>query len=230
MGRRAVVAVTGSSKGSRTAWLFSRFLLRRAGLEPRFVHPGGAEASTKAAEEMRGLLILGGVDIDPATYEGTEHPSIVRSEPERDALELSLLERARTKGLPAMGICRGMQLINLFHGGTLHPHIHDLELQNAHPHSPLPVRDVTVEAGTRLHAIVGTPKLRVNALHHQAVERLGEGLRSAAHDANGIVQALEGTGERFLLGVQWHPEYMPYAWHSGKIFAAFAAAVKEGRA
>ena len=226
MGR--TVVVTGSTRGSRIAWSMAAFLLGLFGVKPRFFHPGRWEERG----EMAGLLILGGIDIDPATYGGTEHPAIVRSDPERDAMELALLRRADSEGLPVMGICRGMQMIDLFYGGTLHPHLHDLDLSYPHPHTPLPLRTVTIEPKTRLHAIVGAPRLRVNALHHQAVARLGEGLRTAARDANGLVQAIEGVGERFVLGLQWHPEYMPYAWHSRKIFAAFAAAVKKeaGRA
>jgi putative glutamine amidotransferase len=218
------VVVTGSRRGSRIAWNASRFLLRLFGVKARFFHPDRWDANAP----MDGLLVLGGIDIDPATYGGDEHPSIVRSDPARDAMELALLARAEREGSPVMGICRGMQLINLYMGGTLHPHIHDLDLEHRHPHTPLPLRTVVVEPGTRLHAVVGAPKLRVNALHHQAVDRIGEGLRTAAHDANRIVQAVEGTGARFVLGLQWHPEFMPYAWHSRKIFAAFAEAVKEG--
>ena len=214
------IVVTGSSRGSRLAWSAARFLLRFYGARPRFFHPEKWEKETP----MAGLLLLGGVDIDPATYGGTAHPAIVRSEPARDAMELALLARARREGVPVLGICRGMQMIDLFGGGTLHPHIHDLDLRHAHPHTPLPLREVTVEPGTRLDAIVGQRRLRVNALHHQAVDRLGEGLRPAARDANGILQAIEGVGPRFVLGVQWHPEFMPYASHSRRIFAAFVAA------
>ena len=202
----------------------SRFLLALNGIESRFFHPKIWEESRRF--EMDGLLITGGIDIDPDTYGGSEHPSIVRSDPKRDAMELALLERASGQGLPVMGICRGMQLINLFHGGTLHPHIHDLELDYPHPHTPLPLRNVTIEQRTRLHAIVGTPILRVNALHHQAVDHIGDGLRTAAHDRNGIVQAIESKKGTFVLGLQWHPEFMPYAWHSRRIFSAFANTVK----
>ncbi|WP_456450794.1 gamma-glutamyl-gamma-aminobutyrate hydrolase family protein [Hydrogenimonas sp.] len=223
MGR--TVVVTGSTRGSRIAWNASRFLLRLFGVRARFFHPGSWEEGA----DMDGLLVLGGIDIDPATYGGTEHPSIAKSDPARDAMELALLARADAEGLPVMGICRGMQLLNLFYGGTLHPHIHDLELNHPHPHTPLPLRFVTVEPRTRLHAIVGAPKLRVNALHHQAVDALGEGLRKAASDANGITQAIEGVDSRFVLGLQWHPEFMPYAWHSRKLFAAFAEAAKAVR-
>lgn len=223
MGRRSVV-VTGSTRGSRTAWYMSRFLLALNGIEARFCHPKGWDPDR--AVEMDGLLITGGIDIDPETYGGGEHPSIVRSDPKRDEMEIALLKRAVEEGMPVMGICRGMQLIDLFHGGTLHPHIHDLELDYPHPHTPLPLRTVTIEPQTRLYTIVGTSTLRVNALHHQAVDAIGEGLRIAAHDRNGIVQAIESTTDRFILGLQWHPEFMPYAWHTRRIFSAFSKAVK----
>ncbi|WP_457597290.1 gamma-glutamyl-gamma-aminobutyrate hydrolase family protein [Hydrogenimonas sp.] len=224
MGR--VVVVTGSTRGSRIAWNASRFLLRLFGVKARFFHPGKWDEKAR----FDGLLILGGVDIDPASYGAGPHPAVKRSEPARDAMEWALLERAGERGVPVMGICRGMQLLNLFHGGTLHPHIHDLGLEHPHPHTPLPLKEVVLDPGTRLHATMGVPRLRVNALHHQAVERVGEGLRRAAHDANGLIQAVEGVAEGFVLGLQWHPEFMPYAWHSRKIFAAFAEAVKRGGA
>ncbi|WP_353662017.1 gamma-glutamyl-gamma-aminobutyrate hydrolase family protein [Hydrogenimonas sp. SS33] len=222
MGRPRVF-VSGSVRGSRIAWLASRFLLRNAGLDPRFVSP--VSAPDEAA--MEGLLILGGVDIDPSTYGGRGHPAIGRSEPERDRLELRLLEASAKRNLPVLGICRGMQLINLFHGGTLHPHIHDLDLSHPHPHTPLPLRWVTIEPATTLHALLGVDRIRANALHHQAVDRIGAGLRKAAYDANGIIQAVESTEERFVTGLQWHPEFMPYLWHSRRIFSAFAAAVRK---
>ena len=223
MGRTLRIAVTGGSRGSRLAWYFSRFLLGSHGAKAVFVHP--ALPHTDLAFDA--LLITGGSDIDPATYGGETHPAITKTDPGRDALELSLLERALRDGLPVMGICRGMQLLNLRFGGTLHPHIHDFDLDVAHPHTPLP--EVTLESGSRLQAVVGQHTLRVNALHHQAVDRPGEGMRIAARDRNRIVQAIEHPDYPFILGLQWHPELMPYAWHSRKLFAAFVHAAKTAK-
>ncbi len=223
MGRKRV-AVSGSDRGSRIAWTLSRLLLKAAGVEPFFV--SAEKMDERMIANMEGLLLLGGVDIDPSTYGGPPHEKIGKTEPARDRMEWRLLEAAKRRGLAVMGICRGMQMIDLFEGGTLHPHLHDLKLSAPHPHTPLPVRKIRIEPQTRLHRIVGTSTLKVNALHHQAVDRLGEGLRVAARDENGIVQAIESVEGPFTIGVQWHPEFMPYAWHSRKIFAAFAAAVK----
>lgn len=223
MGRKSV-AVSGSDRGSRIAWNLSRLLLKSAGVEPFFV--SAERMDERVMANMEGLLLLGGVDIDPSTYGGTPHEKIGKTEPQRDRMEWRLLEAAKQRGLAVMGICRGMQMIDLFEGGTLHPHLHDLPLKVPHPHTPWPVRKIHVESGTRLHRIVGVATLNVNALHHQAVDRLGDGLRVAARDENGIIQAIESVEGAFKIGVQWHPEFMPYAWHSRKIFAAFAAAVK----
>jgi len=220
--KKLLIVVTGSTYGSRMAWYMSQFLLKLHGVDAHFFHPQSWDPKI----EMDGLLVTGGIDIDPTTYGGERHPTIKRSDPKRDAMELTLLERAHKEALPVLGICRGMQMINLFHGGTLHPHIEELPLQYPHPRTPLPLRDVMIHQHTRLYQIVGTSQLKVNALHHQAVDRIGEGLQFAAHDKNGIVQAIEQPSGRFVLGLQWHPEFMPYTWHSRKIFKAFVSALQ----
>ena len=217
MGKSIRIAVSGATKGSRSAWYFARFLLNSHGAKAMFLHPDRPRADA----DFDALLITGGSDIDPATYGGETHPAIVKTDPRRDDLELALLERAHREGVPVMGICRGMQLINLYFGGTLYPHIHDFELKTKHSNTLFPLKEVTLEAETKLHGILNQPTLKVNALHHQAVDRPGEGLRIAAHDINKIVQAIEHAELSFVMGLQWHPEFMPYAWHSRKLFAAF---------
>jgi len=222
-GTTVTIAVTGGKRGSRLAWYFSRFLLGSHGAKVRFLHPDVPYET----QPFDALLITGGSDIDPQTYGAEEaHPAISHTDPARDAMELRLLDDALQRGVPVMGICRGMQLLNIRMGGTLHPHIHDFDLDVAHPHTPLPLKTVSIEYESRLHEIVGQATLRVNALHHQAVDRPGEGMQIVAHDRNRIVQAIEHREHPFLLGLQWHPEFMPYSWHSRKIFAAFVHAAR----
>jgi putative glutamine amidotransferase len=225
MGRNIRIAVTGATRGSRSAWYFARFLIGSHGAKAFFLHPG----SRYDERAFDALLITGGSDIDPQSYGGEAHPAIEKTDPERDAMELALIKKAHEDGVPLMGICRGMQLINLYFGGTLHPHIHDFELEAPHPNTPLPRKEVMLEDDSRLHALLGQHTLLVNALHHQAVDRPGAKMRAVAHDRNRIVQAIEHTELPFVFGLQWHPEFMPYAWHSRKLFAAFVHAAKEAK-
>jgi putative glutamine amidotransferase len=131
-----------------------------------------------------------------------------RTDPERDAFEAGLLERAMDRELPVLGICRGAQLINTHLDGTLHE---DVRRYYERPGLPtlLPARRVSVVTGTRLEDLLGTTTCHVNALHRQAIRSLGRGLVIAAVGDNGIVQAIEHTSHPFLVGVQWHPEYLP---------------------
>ena len=217
------VIVTGSTKGSRIAWTMSRSLLRLHGIHARFFHPGSWDADVP----MDGLLITGGIDIDPKLYGAKRHTSIQKTDPARDAMEIQLLERAKNESLPVMGICRGMQLINLFRGGTLYPHIGDMDLDFHHPHTPLPLQTLEIKAQTHLHEILRRNTLRANALHHQTIDRIGNGLTISARDRNRLIQAIESKEERFILGLQWHPEFMPYHWSSRRIFHLFAAEIKK---
>ncbi len=141
-------------------------------------------------------------------------------------MELFLLERALTQNIPVMGICRGMQLINLFMGGSLHLHIQEMDLEFKHPHSLLPLNTIKIEPRSHLHKILKAKKLQVNALHHQTLKTLGKGLKVTAKDTNGLIQAIETDNENFILGLQWHPEFMPYHWSTYRIFEAFSKEMK----
>ncbi|ADN08643.1 gamma-glutamyl-gamma-aminobutyrate hydrolase family protein [Sulfurimonas autotrophica] len=223
MARKTNVIITGSARGSHSAWIMSQGLLRLYGVHAQFFQPSQWDKKI----QMDGLLITGGIDIDPRTFHTHKHFSTIKTDTQRDAMELFLLERAQQEAIPVMGICRGMQLINLFMGGTLHPHIPEMDLNFQHPHSVFPSNILTIEPKSRLHKILKTDRLKANALHHQTLKKIGKGLRVSARDTNALIQAIESTEENFTLGLQWHPEFMPYHWSTHRIFKAFAKEVKK---
>jgi putative glutamine amidotransferase len=167
--------------------------------------PGAAAA----VDRFDGLLLTGGGDIDPGRYGAQPHPRTGRVSVPRDAAELELLDAAMVAGLPVLGVCRGMQLVNVARGGTLCQH-----LPNDAGHIPAPgtfgSHPVRVAAGTRLAGVLGAngDGVDVPTAHHQAVDRLGEGLVATAWAEDGVIEAVEPSAadDPFLLAVQWHPE------------------------
>lgn len=156
---------------------------------------------------LDGLLLSGGADINPARY-GQSPAGAKTPDDERDAFELALLAGARARDLPVLGVCRGCQLLNVFYGGTLIQDLPSVEIVHPRyrPDARLPQHGVTVEEGSLLASLYPTT-VQVNSRHHQAVDRLGEGLRVNAHATDGTIEGIERPGEP-VLGVQWHPEAM----------------------
>jgi putative glutamine amidotransferase len=162
-------------------------------------------------DRIDGLVLSGGGDFDPAGYGAQRHPETTSVRPERDAAELALLSAALERGLPVLGICRGMQVINVAMGGSLHQHVPDLV--GHHVHAPVPgsygAHPVQVAAGSGLAKILGRTEVdTVPTHHHQALDRLGTGLTATAWSDDGIVEAVEldAPGCPFAVAVQWHPE------------------------
>jgi len=175
-----------------------------------------------------GVIIGGGDDISPDLYGGKLVAS-ARLDPTRDEMERRVVAACFEAGKPVLGICRGSQMLNVALGGTLHRDAYDVYRDSLRHRTILPRKDVLIEPGTRLAAITGEARMRVNALHSQAVERLGRGLRVAAYDPGGMIQAIEREREPFALGVQWHPEHLFYARRQRRLFAALVAAAAASR-
>jgi putative glutamine amidotransferase len=218
---RPLIGVTTSRRGGWRSYLLHRLALRRAGARAMRLVAGDALPT----DELDGLVIGGGDDIGAELYGGQVLPD-VRIDPERDKLELRLLERALPRGLPILGICRGSQMLNIALGGTLHTDIHAVYVEAPRMRTVLPKKTIHVVEGSRLDRILHCNPCRVNALHHQSVDRVGRGLKVVARDESGIVQATEGAGPSFLLGVQWHPELLVFTRPQQRIFAALAEAAR----
>jgi len=193
----------------------------------------GAERAGAALEGMGGLLLSGGADIAPARYGATPSPRLGDVEPERDGFELALLDLARTRGLPVLAICRGLQLVNVASGGTLWQ---DLPSERpgavAHRQSePRNVRthDVRIARGTRTAETLGVGTLRTNSMHHQAVRDLGAGLVATGWSEDGVIESLEAADfAGWLVGVQWHPEDLEEGGPDDGLFRGFVAAAAAG--
>jgi putative glutamine amidotransferase len=195
--------------------------LRRAGVEPVLISP---EAPRPLAG-LDGLVISGGSDVDPARYGEAPHATTSDVDRERDAMEAALIEQAFETDLPLLAICRGLQLVNVVRGGTLIQHLENTELHRVK--NVAEVHRIEVIPGTRLAAILGTESRMVNSRHHQAVGRVGAGLRVSATAPDGIVEALEDPLKRFAIAVQWHPEErIDIGAHDRALFEAFAAALR----
>lgn len=145
----------------------------------------------------------------------------------RDRLELYLLHEAQTRQLPVLGICRGAQLINVYHGGNLHEDIGSFYYEEPNPRSIFPIKEVLVKPGSRLARILGVELLEVNALHHQAVNQTGEAIDVVAQERNQVTQGIEQQAERFVLGVQWHPEFLPHLPRQRWLFEAMVRAAEQ---
>ncbi|MGA2134522.1 MAG: gamma-glutamyl-gamma-aminobutyrate hydrolase family protein [Bryobacteraceae bacterium] len=178
--------------------------LRDAGVEPVLLSPEHAGS----LEGLSGLVLSGGTDLHPALYGGTPQPEDEPADTERDALESALLAQALERDLPILAICRGLQLFNVYHGGTLIQHLDNSLVHVVRDRDPAEaVHAIDMLAGSRLAAILGDGAHMVNSRHHQAVARIGDGLRVTARSVpDGVIEALEREDRRFALGVQWHPE------------------------
>lgn len=189
--------------------------------------PASRGAALALLGRLDGLVLAGGADIGPERYGATPHPATGAPRTDRDGFELDLAHAAIELGLPLLGICRGAQLLNVALGGTLHQHLPDLI--GSKKYQPAPAvfgsEPVRTEPGSMLASILGE-RANVPVYHHQAIDRLADGLRVTARSEDGIVEAVELPGPSFTLAVQWHPEEDR---GDRRIFAALVRAAREHR-
>lgn len=203
--------------------------LRGAGAVPVLIPPQPENAAEIVAG-LDGILLAGGEDCDPTVYGETPLPSIEPMDVRRQSNDLTLARVARERGIPTLGICLGLQVMNVAGGGTL---IQDIDSQLATDicHASIPEdrarHDVRIEQGTRLAGILPSVQLNVNSSHHQAIKDVADGLRVIAQAPDGIVEGLEDPRHPFYVGVQWHPEDMTGEGSASSLFAAFVEAARK---
>jgi putative glutamine amidotransferase len=190
--------------------------LRRAGSRTAIVAPGEEGDPEELLEPFDGLLLVGGGDVDPARYGGSPNEHLYGIEPDRDEAEIALLHAADRLAVPTLCICRGIQVMNVAFGGTLHGHLPDRPnlIEHGMPiEGSQTIHEVRVEPGSRLAAVTKAGPLAGASHHHQAIDRLGEGLVATGWTEDGLVEAIErivadqdDVGATWMVGVQWHPE------------------------
>ena len=163
-----------------------------------------AESPDELLDMLDGLILAGGSDVDPGSYGAKPHDETRDTRPERDRFEIALGTRALERDMPVLGICRGMQMMNVIQGGTLNQHLG----RELHRHTPGVFADhaVLLEPGSLAARVVGHERTEVKSAHHQGLEELGEGVVPSGYADDGIVEAIELPGQRFAVGVLWHPE------------------------
>jgi len=189
-------------------------------------------------ESIDGLFLPGGADIDPVSYGTGPHPLCDKTDAERDRVELRLARWAIADGLPVLGVCRGMQLINVAAGGTLYQDLAE-QRSGSIKHDFFPfggsgytrdylAHDVTISPGSHAARVFGDGCVRVNSMHHQGVRDVGAGLVVSGIAPDGLPEALEGSDGQYLLAVQWHPEALTDGDESSRrLFSEFISAARE---
>lgn len=210
-------------------------VLQNSGATPFLLpQPLASVPPSHALDGFDGLVLIGGEDVS-AAVSGAAPTSIgPNASEERDRWELSLLSAALDDGLPVLAICRGMQLLNIAFGGSLAGHM--TGESEVHPDIPEDVSTafdfrhaVELAPGSRVRAAVGVGSIDTNSLHHQAVERLGAGLRITGTAGDGVVEAIETSGAPWCVGVQWHPELMPDDRYQQALVSAFVSTCRARR-
>jgi putative glutamine amidotransferase len=209
----------GVSADIPPSWVMSqRYILTlvAAGAVPWMIPLVDDETLRGIYDELDGVFLPGGADIDPVSYGRDPHPLCDKTDPERDRVELRLAHWALEARKPVLGVCRGMQLINVAAGGSLYEDLAE-QLPGSIKHDYFPfsgqsftrdylAHEVVIERESKIASIFGIGTLKVNSMHHQGVKELGRGLVPTATSSDGLIEALEGDGEGYVVAVQWHPE------------------------
>ncbi len=204
--------------------------IEAAGGVPVVAPPLHPTAFESLLDSVSGICLSGGPDLDPLSYGARRHESLGPTCQELDATELALARAADARGLPVLAICRGLQLLNVSRGGTLHQHVPDLLGESiAHRQEKPgtePTHWVTLKGPSRLAGIVRRRRLKVNSFHHQAADRIGAGLIVTSRAADGCIESLEAVDREFAVAVQWHAECLIEREAHAELFSSFVDAAR----
>jgi putative glutamine amidotransferase len=202
-----------------------------AGGIPVVVPPLQVDCLDGLLDRVDGVCLSGGPDLDPESYGARRHVRTGPTESQLDVFELALAKAADARRLPILAVCRGMQLLNVARGGTLHQHLPDIVGERiVHRQSELgekPTHWVTLDPGSRLSQILDRCRTKVNSFHHQAVETLGAGLTVTSRASDGTVESVEAADRDFVVGVQWHAECLVDRFGQTALFRAFVDASRD---
>jgi putative glutamine amidotransferase len=205
--------------------------IERAGGIPVVVPPLQVDCLDALLDRVDGLCLSGGPDMDPESYGARRHLHTGPTESELDVFELGLARAADARSIPILAVCRGMQLLNVARGGTLHQHLPDIVGERiVHRQSEVgekPTHWVTLTPASRLGQILSRHRTKVNSFHHQAVATLGEGLIVTSRASDGTVESLEAVDRDFVVGVQWHAECLVDRFGQAALFSAFVEAASQ---
>jgi putative glutamine amidotransferase len=236
-GERVVNPIPESEPKVREMALGLTYLraLEAAGALPMVIPPLPEKAIGPLLDRLDGICLSGGPDLDPDTYGARRHPELGPTEPDLDRFELAVARCADVREMPILSICRGTQALNVARGGSLYQHLPEISEEIAHRQQK-PGNEtshpIDVESGSRLATALGDDEvevpdvLDVNSFHHQAIERLGEGLKITARAPDGTIEAIEDPSHPFLIGVQWHAETLVHRPYEAALFRHFVEACR----
>lgn len=207
--------------------------IEAAGGLPMVMPPLDEDAIEPLLDRLDGICLSGGPDLDPIAYNADPHPELGPTEPDLDRFELAVARRADAREMPILAICRGTQALNIVRGGALHQHLPDLSEEIGH-RQQIPgdqtSHPVEVVKGSRLAAALGGTEIDVNSFHHQAIDRVGDGLVVSARAPDGTIEAVEDPSRPFLIGVQWHAETLTHRPPETELFRRFVDACRADKA
>lgn len=221
--RRPIIAVTGPDKLFRIAWWATWLSLRIVGMRACYI----TAKKPNPPEPVQGVIIGGGDDIHPEHY-GAIGDAGALYDAARDQFEIQVAEQTIAAQVPILGICRGAQLINVVLGGSLHTDIRAMRKLTPNKNSLFLIKHININDKSKLYSALQLNSLRVNQLHNQAVKNIAEGLQVSSRDDDEFIQSIESTGKGFIVGVQWHPEYLFLCRYQRKLFTMLKdAALRE---